>query len=305
MFEMWRGSECQKNRSPQLSFEFFPPKTDALYESLWKTFQKLLPLKPVFVSVTYGAGGTTRNRTHEIVSHIRRETDVVPAAHLTCVGSTRKEIQEIAQNYSDVGVRHIVALRGDPALGDLRFEPHQGGYSGSVDLIKGLREIDDFEITAAAYPEQHPESRGIRSDMDHLKRKCDAGAVRFITQFFFDNDSFYRFCDSAQGAGIGVPIIPGILPITNFEQIARFSANCGTTIPTSIVKKFEAASDEPGEVRKVALDIAREQCLGLLSSGIGQIHFYTLNRADLVSQICRVLGIGAYSATEPISVVGS
>jgi methylenetetrahydrofolate reductase (NADPH) len=305
MLEIWRGGECQKNRSPQVSFEFFPPKTDALSTSLWSAFQELCPFKPVFVSVTYGAGGATRNRTHEIVAHIRRETDVVPAAHLTCVGSTRKDIREIAQKYSDAGVSHIVALRGDPALGDLQFKPHQGGYSGSVDLIKGLREIDDFEITAAAYPEQHPESRGIQPDMDYLKRKCDAGAVRFITQFFFDNDCFFRFCDSARGSGITVPIVPGILPITNFKQIARFSEKCGAIIPASIVKVFETASDEPGEAQKIALDIAGEQCLKLLSSGVGQLHFYTLNRADLVSEICRVLGIGVWSAAEPILVVPS
>ena len=206
MLEMWRGSECQENRSPQVSFEFFPPKTDALSASLWCAFQELLTFEPVFVSVTYGAGGTTRNRTQEIVAHIRRETDVVPAAHLTCVGSTRQEIRKIAQNYSDAGISHIVALRGDPARGDLRFEPHQGGYSGSVDLIKGLREIDDFEITAAAYPEQHPDSRGLQSDMDDLKRKCDAGAVRCITQFFFDSECFFRFCDAVQGSGISAPI---------------------------------------------------------------------------------------------------
>ena len=235
MVEMWRGSKCQKSGSPQVSFEFFPPKTDALSASLWSAFQELLQFKPVFVSVTYGVGGTTRNSTHEIVERIRRETDVVPAA----------------------------------------------------------------------YPEQHPESRGIQSDMDYLKRKCDVGAVRFIAQFFFDNDCFFRFCGSVQEAGITVPIVPGILPIANFEQTARFSANCGVTIPTALENIFETASDDPGEVQKVALNIAGEQCLKLVSSGVGQLHFYTLNRADLVSAICRVLGIIVCSAAEPISVVRS
>jgi len=265
-----------------VSFEFFPPKSEAMLASLWRAYRNLLPLKPTFVSVTYGAGGTTRSRTHKVVNNIQRMAHVRPAAHLTCVGSSRAEIRDIAQNYFNDGVTHIVALRGDPPKKTSSFQLYRGGYGGSVELIKGLMEIAEFEITAGAYPEGHPESQGVQSDLDHLKRKCDAGAVRLITQFFFNTECFFRFCDRVRACGITVPIVPGILPIANFEQIARFSANCGAVIPKAIIEKFEGVPDGSSEARKVAVDIASGQCSDLISQGVKDFHFYTLNRSDII-----------------------
>ena len=287
-----------------VSLEFFPPKTNAMLASLWKALQALLPLDPVFVSVTYGAGGTTRDRTHEVIKDIKRKTHVSPAAHLTCVGASRAKIRDIAQNYFHDGVTHIVALRGDSPERSTKFEPYPGGYGGSVELIEGLREVADFEITAAAYPEGHPESRGMESDMEYLKRKCDAGAVRLITQFFFNNDQFFRFYERIRACGIEVPIVPGILPITNFEQIARFSASCGAVIPKTISEQFEGVPSESSDARKVALDIACEQCSGLISQGVEELHFYTLNRSDLILGIWDFLGF-KFTSSPPLVSVGS
>ena len=285
-----QGDHPQKEQV-SVSFEFFPPKTDGMSKVLWRAFKSLIPLCPVFVSVTYGAGGTTRTRTHEIVLDIRRETDVEPAAHITCIGSTQIEIKTIARDYLAAGVNHIVALRGDWPRESKQVVQPEGDYKGSVELIRGLREIGDFVITAAAYPEPHPDSMGMQSDIEHLKRKFDAGAQQFITQFFFDNDCFFRFSDAVLKAGIQAPIIPGILPIANFEKIVRFSKNCGATVPKSIGQRFQQMGTRPDDARKLAVEIAAEQCLGLVSAGIENLHFYTLNRADLVSEICHLIGV--------------
>lgn len=300
--EMSRGQGLTPIGRIGVSLEFFPPKTTAMVTSLWEALQDLLPLDPVFVSVTYGAGGTTRDRTHKLVKDIKRITHVRPAAHLTCVGSSRAEIRDIAQNYFHDGVTHIVALRGDPPERTTKFEPYPGGYGGSVELIEGLREVAEFEITAAAYPEGHPESQGMQSDMEHLKRKCDAGAVRLITQFFYNNDQFFRFYERVRACGITVPIVPGILPITNFEQIARFSATCGSVIPKAISEQFEGVPSGSSEASKVALDIACEQCSGLISQGVEELHFYTLNRSDLILGIWDSLGLKFTSSPSLVGV---
>ena len=288
---MPRDQHAKINRPISLSLEFFPPKSDGMVTSLWRAFGDLLPLAPTFVSVTYGAGGTTRHRTEEVVKRMTRVANVKTAAHLTCVGSSRTEIRSIAENYFHDGVKHIVALRGDPPDRTSKFRPHGGGYRGSVELIEGLREIAEFEISAGAYPEGHPDSQGMQFDIDHLKRKCDAGAVRFITQFFFKNDHFFSFLERARASGITVPIIPGILPITDFEQIARFSAFCGAIIPKTISEQFENVPSGSGEASKVAVDIASAQCAGLISQGVKDFHFYTLNRSDLLLGICKFLGL--------------
>jgi len=288
-----RGGGDRKKEAPVVSFEFFPPKTEKMLDGLWRSLDRLAPLKPRFVSVTYGAGGSTRERTHAIVSRIRRETDLEPAAHLTCVGASVEEIDSVVRGYHDAGVQHIVALRGDPPEGESQFTPHPEGYDGSVELISGLKKIADFEISVGAYPETHPESRGAQSELDHLKRKLDAGATRFITQFFFDNDYFFNFLDRARGAGIEAPIVPGILPVTNFQQVARFSSVCGASVPGWFAHRFEGLDEDPKMCQLVAAYTAAEQCFGLLESGINEFHFYTLNRADLVFAICHMLGVRA------------
>jgi methylenetetrahydrofolate reductase (NADPH) len=243
--------------------------------------------------VTYGAGGSTRDRTHAIVAHLRRNTDLEPAAHLTCVGASVEEVNAVVRDYYAAGVRHIVALRGDPPEGESKFTPHPEGYDGSVELISGLKTIADFEISVGAYPEPHPDSRGMQSELDYLKRKLDAGATRFITQFFFDNDCFLRFLDKVRGAGIEAPIVPGILPVTNFQQVARFSSMCGASIPDWFGSRFDGLDDDPSTRQLVAAHTAADQCFGLLESGINEFHFYTLNRADLVFAICHMLGVRA------------
>ena len=276
-----------------VSFEFFPPKTEKMLERLWRSVDRLAPLRPRFVSVTYGAGGSTRDRTHAIVAHLRRNTDLEPAAHLTCVGASVEEVNAVVRDYYAAGVRHIVALRGDPPEGESKFTPHPEGYDGSVELISGLKTIADFEISVGAYPEPHPDSRGMQSELDYLKRKLDAGATRFITQFFFDNDCFLRFLDKVRGAGIEAPIVPGILPVTNFQQVARFSSMCGASIPDWFGSRFDGLDDDPSTRQLVAAHTAADQCFGLLESGINEFHFYTLNRADLVFAICHMLGVRA------------
>jgi methylenetetrahydrofolate reductase (NADPH) len=278
---------------PRVSFEFFPPKTAEMEARLWEVVQRLEPLAPRFVSVTYGAGGSTRERTHATVRRIRQETMLEPAAHLTCVAATRAEIDAVAQDYWEAGIRHIVALRGDPAGGAQRYEPHPGGYAYAADLVAGLRKIGDFEISVAAYPETHPEAKTADHDLDSLKGKVGAGATRAITQYFFDVDLFLRFRDRATAAGITVPIVPGILPVTNFAQVKRFSASCGASIPLWMAGHFEGLDDDPDTRRLVATSLAAEQCRRLHANGVHEFHFYTLNRADLIVAICHLLGVRA------------
>jgi len=274
-----------------VSFEFFPPKTDEAAETLWQAIKRLEPLAPSYVSVTYGAGGTTRERTHATVTRIADETTMAPAAHLTCVGATRDEVDQVAREYWDAGVRHIVALRGDPPADCNRYEPHPGGYAYASDLVAGLKNVADFEISVAAYPETHPEALSAEDDLDNLKRKIDAGATRAITQFFFDPDVFLRFLDRARGAGIAIPIVPGIIPVTNFSQTAKFSKMCGTTVPDWMHGLFDGLDEDPETRKLVAASVCAEQCRVLHANGINEFHFYTMNRADLCYAICHIMGV--------------
>jgi methylenetetrahydrofolate reductase (NADPH) len=276
----------------RLSFEFFPPKTPEMEAQLWRAVKRLEPLGPRFVSVTYGAGGTTRERTHATVARIRRETRLAPAAHLTCVGASRAEIDAVARAYWLAGIRHIVALRGDPPAGGT-YDPHPHGYHRALDLVAGLRRIADFEVSVAAYPEMHPEAESAAADLDALKRKIDAGATRAITQFFFEPSTFLRFRDRACAAGIAVPIVPGILPIGNFAQVKRFAALCGASIPAKLAARFEALSEDPASRARAAIETAAALCRDLRAAGIAAFHFYTLNRADLVAAILAEIGLAA------------
>nr|WP_159347538.1 methylenetetrahydrofolate reductase [NAD(P)H] [Roseomonas harenae] len=276
--------------APLLSFEFFPPRTDALETQLWSCIQRLEPLRPRFVSVTYGAGGTTQARTHATVTRILRETSLTPAAHLTCVGATKEEVDEVARSYWDAGVRHIVALRGDQPAGQTSYVPHPGGYAYAADLVAGLKRIGNFEISVAAYPEVHPTATSPEADLDNLKRKIDAGATRAITQYFFDAPTFLRFIDRAHAAGITVPIVPGILPVTNFAQVAKFSAMCGAGVPDWMAKLFEGLEEDAETRRMVAAVVAAEQVRLLQANGVDEFHFYTLNRPDLTYAIAHILG---------------
>jgi methylenetetrahydrofolate reductase (NADPH) len=282
----------------KISYEFFPPKTEKMEQTLWEAINRLAPLNPSFVSVTYGAGGSTRERTHATVERIVKETNLKPAAHLTCVSATKEEVNEVIRSYKDVGVNHIVALRGDPAEGvGQTYKPTPGGYEGSVELIKGIKQIsDDFEITVSAYPEKHPESTSIEADIELLKRKIDAGATRAITQFFFDNDHYYRYLEKTTAAGINIPIIPGIIPILNFKTMTKFAGSSGATIPHWIAKRFEGLEDDPKTARLVSASIAVEQVLDLIDQDVTDLHFYTLNRADLVYAICHILGFRPQTA---------
>ena len=275
----------------RVSFEFFPPNTEKANETLWNSIQRLSPLKPSYVSVTYGAGGSTRERTHATVYRLRHETDLEPAAHLTCVGATTDEIDDIARSYWDAGVKHIVALRGDPAEGGGPYQPHPGGYAYASDLVAGLKNIADFNISVAAYPETHPEATGAEADLDNLKRKIDAGASEAITQFFFDTDVYLKFLERARAAGITAPIIPGILPVTNFTRVAEFSDKCGTKVPHWMADLFDGLDDDPQTRKLVAAGVAAEQCRTLHTEGITDFHFYTMNQADLVYAICHILGV--------------
>lgn len=278
-------------RDVTVSFEFFPPKTEKAEQSLWACIERLAPLNPAYVSVTYGAGGTTRERTHATVSRIRRETGLEPAAHLTCVGASRAEIDAIARRYWDDGIRHIVALRGDPAEGDAAYRPHPDGYAYAADLVAGLKQVADFEISVAAYPETHPEAKSAEADLENLKRKVDAGAARAITQFFFDVDVYLSFVDRARRAGIDVPIVPGILPVTNVGRVKEFAAACGAKVPAWMAELFEGLDEDPDTRRLVAATVAAEQCRVLHAHGVKDFHFYTLNRADLAYAICHILGV--------------
>jgi methylenetetrahydrofolate reductase (NADPH) len=287
-----------EGKVPLLSFEFFPPKTEALEQQLWACIRRLEPLAPRFVSVTYGAGGTTQARTHATVARLVRETRLTPAAHLTCVGATCEEVDEVARRYWQAGVRHIVALRGDPPAGADRYEPHPGGYAQAEDLVRGLRRVGDFEISVGAYPEMHPAALSADADLDHLKRKLDAGATRAITQYFFEADIFLRFLDRCAAAGITVPIVPGILPVSNFEQVRRFSAQCGASVPSWMARLFEGLDQDAETRRMVAAVVAAEQVRVLQASGIDEFHFYTLNRPDLTYAIAHILGVRPRPAEE-------
>jgi methylenetetrahydrofolate reductase (NADPH) len=278
---------------PRVSFEFFPPKTAEMEARLWEVVQRLEPLTPHFVSVTYGAGGSTRERTHATVRRIRRETALEPAAHLTCVAATRAEIDAVAWDYWQAGIRHIVALRGDPPAGEAPYRPHPEGYAYAADLVAGLKRVADFEISVAAYPETHPEAPSAEHDLDNLKRKLAAGATRAITQYFFDVELYLRFRDRAAARGIAVPIVPGILPVTNYAQVKKFSAGCGASIPAWMETHFAGLDEDPDTRRLVAASIAAEQCRRLHAEGVHEFHFYTLNRADLIVAICHLLGVRA------------
>ena len=273
-----------------VSFEFFPPKTDKMEAQLWDTFRTLEPLAPRFVSVTYGAGGSTRERTHATVARIAAESAVPPAAHLTCVEASRAEINEVAEAYWEAGVRHIVALRGD-VPGGAPYSAHPQGYANAVELVAGLKAVAPFEISVAAYPETHPDADCPQADLDNLKRKLDAGATRAITQFFFSPDSFLRFRDAAAAAGIDAPIIPGILPVSNVSQTRRMADMCGTAIPAWMVSLFDGLDDHPGARQLVAATVAAEMCRRLYAGGVRDFHFYTLNRAELSYAICHLLGL--------------
>ncbi|MEP9376944.1 methylenetetrahydrofolate reductase [NAD(P)H] [Aquabacter sp. CN5-332] len=280
-------------RAPvRVSFEFFPPKTEEMERNLWASIARLAPLGPSFVSVTYGAGGSTRERTHATVERLVRETDLAPAAHLTCVAASRAEIDEVIREYAGAGIKHIVALRGDPTTGvGTRYEPHPEGYAHACDLVAGIRRIGDFEVSVSAYPEKHPESATLDADIDYLKRKVDAGATRAITQFFFENDVYFRYLDKVRAAGIDIPVVPGILPVTNFKQASNFAARTGASVPDWLLKRFEGL-DEDAETRKlIAAAVAAEQVTDLVDQGVTDIHFYTLNRADLVYAICHLMGL--------------
>jgi methylenetetrahydrofolate reductase (NADPH) len=278
--------------SLKVSFEFFPPKTERMEEALWTAIHRLEPLAPEFVSVTYGAGGSTRERTHSTVARIVSETKLAPAAHLTCVGATREEVDEVVRGYWDAGVRRIVALRGDPAAGvGARYEPHPGGYQSTADLVRGIKSIGNFDVSVSAYPEKHPESATVEADLDTLKSKIDAGANRAITQFFFDNAHFLRFLEAARKRGIWAPIVPGIVPIHNYNQVSGFAARTGASVPAWLTRRYEGLDDDPATTHLVAAAVAAEQVLDLVDEGIRQFHFYTLNRADLVYAICHLLGL--------------
>ena len=275
----------------EVSFEFFPPKTEKMEETLWESIQTLSPLGPRFVSVTYGAGGSTRERTHNTVARIAGETAIPAAAHLTCVEATRAEIDQVAEEYWAAGVRHIVALRGDPPRAGERYATHPGGYENAADLVAGLRRLHPFEISVAAYPECHPDSPNAPADLDNLKAKIDAGATRAITQFFFEPETFFRFRDDAAKAGITAEIVPGIMPVMNFASVQRMSAMCGTAVPAWMGKLFEGLDEHPAARQLVAATLAAELCRKLYAGDVRQFHFYTLNRAELSYAICHLLGL--------------
>lgn len=281
-----------------VSFEFFPPKTEKMEDTLWASIKKLESLNPKFVSVTYGAGGGTRERTHNTVKRILDETNMTPAAHLTCVGASKAEVNEVAQNYWDSGVRHIVALRGDAPDMNEGYQPHSDGYLNAADLVEGLKNIGDFDISVAAYPEMHPDSQTLAADLENLKRKVDAGANRAITQFFFEPDQYFRFLDHCQSYGIDVPIIPGILPVTNFKTLKQFAGATGASIPSWMADLFEGLDDRPETRAHVAATVASETCRRLYEGGVRDFHFYTLNRSDLTYAICHMLGIRPTSQGE-------
>ena len=280
------------SKPPRLSFEFFPPQTPAMADRLWATVEKLTPYHPDFVSVTYGAGGSTRERTHKTVERILEETPLTPAAHLTCVSASREEVDDVARQYWDLGVRHIVALRGDPPEGvGQAYQPHPGGYAYAADLVSGLKRIGDFEISVAVYPERHPESGGWDAEIDNLRRKVDAGASRGITQFFFDPDDMLRLRDRVAAAGLDIPLVPGVMPVTNVNGLRRMAGLCGAKVPDWLDAMFEGLDEDPETRNLVAASVAGDFCARLAAEGFDHFHVYTLNRASLACAISRVLGV--------------
>jgi methylenetetrahydrofolate reductase (NADPH) len=279
-------------RRIRVSFEFFPPKTAEIEQALWEAVGRLAPLKPNFVSVTYGAGGSTRERTHATVKRILAETALTPAAHLTCVAATCTEIDDVIRSYAEAGVRHIVALRGDPTGGvGERYAPHPGGYRHAADLVSGIKRIADVEISVSAYPEKHPDSANVEADIDMLAAKVDAGAARAITQFFFENDLYFRYLDRVRARGINIPVVPGILPVQNFKQTKSFAARCGASVPDWLAERFNGLDDDAATRKLIAAAVAAEQVLDLVDRGVTEFHFYTMNRADLVYAVCHLLGL--------------
>ena len=278
------------------SFEFSPPRTEAMERTLWEAVERLVPLRPTFFSVTYGAGGSTRQRTHDTVARLKKETGIDAAAHLTCVAATRGEIDDVARAYWDAGIRHIVALRGDAPAdqttgGGGVYRAHPGGYANAAALVAGLKKIGDFQISVAGYPEKHPDSADAKADLENLKRKVDAGADRCITQFFFEADDFLRFRDDAARAGVHVPIVPGIMPVSNFQGITRMATLCGSKVPAWLANLFDGLENDVETRRMIAATVAGDLCRRLHGEGVDQFHFYTLNRADLTFAICHLLGI--------------
>jgi methylenetetrahydrofolate reductase (NADPH) len=281
-----------EGREVRVSFEFFPPKTAEMEKTLWESIERLAPFRPAFVSVTYGAGGSTRERTHATVKRILAETVLVPAAHLTCVAATRADIDAVIASYVAAGVKHIVALRGDPVSGaGERYAPHPGGYLNAADLVAGIRRQCNAEISVSAYPEKHPDSPTVGADIDMLKAKVDAGATRAITQFFFDNDLYFRYLDRVRARGIGIPIVPGILPVQNFKQTRAFAQRCGAAVPDWLAERFAGLDEDTATRKLIAAAVAAEQVLDLVDQGVSDFHFYTMNRADLVYAICHLLGL--------------
>lgn len=289
--ERIEGAAAQLRSRPSVSFEFFPPKDEVMEQTLWQSIERLAPLAPKFVSVTYGADGSTRTRTHNIVTRIQERTPLTAAPHLTCVGASRDEILDIARDYWAHGIRHIVALRGDPPQGTTQYVPYEGGFAYAVDLVRGLRSVADFEISVAAYPEIHPEAPNASFELDYLKAKIDAGATRAITQFFFDPDVYLRFRDRCAAAGITASIVPGILPITRFPQMFRMAQRCGASVPDWLKHRFDGLDEDADTRRLIAAAVAIEQVQALERHGVREFHFYTLNRSELTYAICHALGV--------------
>ncbi len=286
----------------RVSFEFFPPKNDEMEVRLWETVTRLAPLDPKFVSVTYGAGGSTRERTARTVKRILTETNLIPAAHMTCIDATRDEVDQVISEFAAMGVKRFVALRGDPAEGvGARYKPHPDGYANASELVSAMNAIGDFDISVSAYPEKHPESSDFATDIDMLKRKVDNGASRAITQFFFDNDLYEAYVERARRAGIYIPIVPGILPVHNFAQVANFSSRCGTLVPAWLAERFDGLHKDPHTHALVASAVAAEQVMDLMERGVDDFHFYTMNRADLAFAICHMIGIRPRPQVEQVA----